>query len=161
MFVNKFPKICPNCRERQVILVVEQYKDLLHHDGRDYAIGIPDLEMLGCQACGNRAITSGSDDRLTDALRTAAKLMKPAEIREAREALRLTPEEMASETGIDEIILSRWEAGGLLQTRVLDNFLRAYFALPDVRRFLTSRASLIETSTNEDVRDSALVGSAT
>ena len=32
--------------------------------------------------------------------------------------------------------ICRWESGGLIQSRAMDNLLRVYFSLPQVRKFL-------------------------
>ena len=38
-----FPKICPKCRERSLNLAVEEFSEVVEHDGREYRITIPDL----------------------------------------------------------------------------------------------------------------------
>jgi putative zinc finger/helix-turn-helix YgiT family protein len=140
------PRKCPKCHERRLNEVTEQYESTREHDGRAYAIAIPDLEMLVCEACGNRIIPEDSDDRLSDALRRVVGVLAPAEIRESRLKLGLTQERMARDLGVAEATLSRWETGAQIQQRAFDKILRAYFGVPELRKFFSGLASLSESS---------------
>lgn len=129
-------KKCAKCRQAAVSQVSKRYETTREHDGRTYSLAIPDLSLLVCGNCGNQIVPDDSDDRLNDALRDAAGLLKPREIREFRTRLQLTQELMADDIGIAKETLSRWETGAQIQQRAFDNFLRAYFHMPSLRAFL-------------------------
>jgi putative zinc finger/helix-turn-helix YgiT family protein len=132
------PQKCPNCRERRVVRVTEQYETTIEHDGREYPISIADLSLLRCEACGNRVLTGEADDRVSRALRTAAGLLTPEEIRARRSALNLTQLQVAEALGIAPARFSRWEAGSQIQDHLSDRMLRAFFDLPELRRYLAA-----------------------
>ena len=139
-----FPRTCPKCRERRLIEVTEPYETTREHDGRAYPIAIPDLELLACAACGNRIVPDDSDDRLSDALRQAVGVLRPGQIRQSRLNLGMTQERMARDLGVAEATLSRWETGAQIQQRVLDKLLRAYFEMPELRKFLAGGPPAVE-----------------
>ena len=58
------------------------------------------------------------------------------QIKEGRKALGLLQQELAERLGVAEATISRWETGTLIQSRAMDNLLRAYFALPQLRAAL-------------------------
>jgi putative zinc finger/helix-turn-helix YgiT family protein len=137
-----FPRKCSKCRQKKIELVQVPYTADLDHDGRSYTISISDLSVLRCENCQNIQIPDESDDRLHAELRKAAGLLTPEAIRQYRTALGLKQAEMADLLGISESTLSRWETGSQIQQRVMDNFLRTFFALPVVRFFLKKGIAL-------------------
>jgi len=68
-------------------------------------------------------------EKVNDALRTAAGLLQPLEIRQRREALGINQKALAAHLGIVPTTLSRWEPGAQIQQRGFDKLLRLYFAL--------------------------------
>lgn len=130
---------CAKCRERRVAHTTEPYYVTLDHDGRSYAISIAELTMLKCTKCGTRILDDEADDRVSTALRTAAGLLQPDEIRAKRLAQGLTQKQLADRLGFAEATLSRWESGGQIQQRFYDQMLRAYFDLPELREYLDRR----------------------
>ena len=124
---------CPMCRERQLGLVTTHHETSVYHDDKEYVVTFPDLVIFSCSVCGNRIVPMDSEERLMVALRQAAVLLTPDEIRDNRVRVGLSQEKLASELGVTEDTLSRWEAGLLIQSRSLDNDLRAYFSLPTPR----------------------------
>ena len=130
---------CPNCRERRVAEIRERYDVSVEHDGRLYEISIPDLTVLKCEACGNRVLPNVADDRVSDAIRDVAGLLTPVDMSSKRVALNLSQKELADLINIPEPIYARWESGGLLQQRHSDLLLRSVFAVPELRRYLSSR----------------------
>ena len=130
------PQKCPNCRKAAVTIVVEEYRADVEHDGRSYPLTIPNLPVLSCSACGNRALDRESSDRVSKALRTAVGLLLPEEIRSYRMNLLLTQKLLAEHLGIAESTLSRWETGAQIQQRAFDKLLRLYFDVPEARRHL-------------------------
>ena len=142
----EFLRKCGNCREKQLRLLTVPYRTTRHHDGQDYELSLPDVVLLACSACGNRIVPMDSEERLMVALRQAAVLLTPEEIRDNRVRVGLSQEKLASELGVSADTLSRWEAGLLIQSRALDNYLRAFFSLPTLRSFLSkSEKSILPT----------------
>ena len=81
-------------------------------------------------------LDQAANERLSDALRSAAGLLSPTEIREKREGLGLTQKQLASLLGIPEFSLSHWEAGAQIQDGSMDAFLRVIFQSAEARRIL-------------------------
>ncbi len=131
-----FPRRCGNCRQKAVSpTVLPRYEVKLSHDGRPYKLALLDLNAFRCENCSNISFDDESEDRISDALRSAAGLLQPAEIRSKREALGLTQKQLAAALRIAESTLSRWEGGGQIQQRAMDLLLRAYFDLGPFREY--------------------------
>ena len=137
----KSPK-CPNCRERTIQVVPENYSTTLEHDGRSYDVSVPNLPVLVCSRCGYRTLDRDANSILGIALRNAAGLMQPENIRECREKLGFSQKVLADHLGIAPATLSRWETGAQIQQRGYDNILRLYFKFPLVRRELMTRMGI-------------------
>ena len=119
---------CMVCRQRAVsATTLASYAMDMEHDGRKYTISVADFSVLQCQNCGEIYLDGAADERLSDALRTAAGLLSPTEIREKREGLGLTQEQLASLLRIPEYTISHWEAGAQIQQGSMDAFLRVIF----------------------------------
>ena len=133
------PWKCGYCREREVYLERVPYTVEIAHDGRTYTVTIPDLEVPRCRHCRTIVLHDAANRRITEAFRRQAGLMTPEEVRQRREALGLTPAELAGRLGVEEDQLSRVEAGLQVQSLSLDRFLRVFFAFDDVRAALTAQ----------------------
>jgi putative zinc finger/helix-turn-helix YgiT family protein len=128
---------CMVCRQRAVSPVkIDTYEAELEHDGRKYSISVAGLIVLKCRHCGEVYLDEAADERLSEALRVAAGLLSPAEIRRGREALGLTQKQLANQLRISEFTLSRWETGAQIQQRSMDAFLRVFFQSSEARRLL-------------------------
>jgi putative zinc finger/helix-turn-helix YgiT family protein len=101
-----------------------------------YEFPIPDLTVPRCAACGELVFNYAADDQIRQALRAHLRLLTPEHIRGGREALGLKSKELAERLGVAAETISRWERGGLVQSRAMDNLLRVYFAVPAVRAVL-------------------------
>lgn len=134
--MKPFPWKCGTCRERALVPAVIDYQTEVGHDGRAYTIIVPALNVLRCSRCGAIVLDDEADQKVTDALRRAAGLLSPEEIRRGRESLRITQKQLAQKLQIGEATLSRWETGGQIQQRCLDRLMRIYFQVPEARRFL-------------------------
>ena len=132
-----FPWRCPRCLHITVYPVMMAYRANANHDGRLYELDISDLRVPKCAACGELVFNNQADEQITQAVRSHLRLLAPERIQEARRKLGLLPSEFAERLGVTEQDVCRWESGLLLQSRALDNLLRIYFALPDVRAVLT------------------------
>ena len=141
--MTTYPRKCAKCRERAVSPVIEDYSIALEHDGRSYVVTVPSLSILVCQNCGNRVLDREANQRVSDALRTAAGLLTPSEIKQYRLELGMTQKELAERLKIAESTLCRWETGAQIQQRAFDLLLRLYFAVPAVRYYLAPKPTSI------------------
>src|SRR2546425_942878 len=94
--MQPYPIMCATCRKRGVAPATIPYSTEIQHDGRLYQIQIPNLDVLRCGHCGALVLDDAGDDRVSEALRQAAGLMSPEEIRRNREALGLTQKQLAA-----------------------------------------------------------------
>jgi DNA-binding transcriptional regulator YiaG len=132
-----FPWRCPRCLDMTVYPVAMPYRAKANHDGRLYELDISDLRVPKCSACGELVFNNQADEQITQALRAHVRLLAPERIQEARHKLGLLPSELAERLGVTEEEVCQWESWLMLQSRAMDNLLRLYFALPDVRAVLT------------------------
>jgi len=136
--MNTYPCKCFKCRKITVNEVVEPYVETIEHDGRAYEVSVPDLVALVCTTCGNRHLEVASQIRISEALRRAAGLLTPSEIRGFRAGLGLTQKALAEHLKIGEATLSRWETGAQIQQRSLDLLMRVYFKVEAAREYLAN-----------------------
>lgn len=131
-----FPRACVRCRTKTVWPVTIPYRANRQYEGVRYLVEIPELVIPRCETCGELHFDNYADDQINRALRTQLRLLGPEQIRANRESLTLSQEEFAGRLGVAPELLRRWEEDLELQTRVEDNLLRLYFALPQVRSVL-------------------------
>jgi putative zinc finger/helix-turn-helix YgiT family protein len=112
------------------------YTAKVKHDGIVYELHLPSVEVPRCQTCGETVITTAVDEQISDALRSRLHLLTPAQIRKGVEKLGLKQQELAERLGVAPETISRWVNGALIQSRAMDNLLRLFFALPEVREVL-------------------------
>jgi HTH-type transcriptional regulator / antitoxin MqsA len=131
-----FPWKCRKCGRNAVRAAIVSYPVEIDHDGRVYAITVHGLKSPLCQECGQVFPDAGANRQLSQEFPRQAKLLTPQQIRRNREALGLTQKQLANIFGFAEATVSRWETGSQFQQRSLDNFLRVFFAFPEVRKAL-------------------------
>ena len=131
------PRKCVKCREREVYLTtLPSHVEEMEHDGRKYAVSLQNFEVWQCRNCSETALDDSATQRLTDALRSAAGLLTPVEIRRNREALGFTQQQLADYLRISMFTLSRWETGAQIQQRTMDALLRVFFQSTEARNIL-------------------------
>jgi DNA-binding transcriptional regulator YiaG len=81
--------------------------------------------------------TEQVDSQLCEALQRHLHLLTPAEIREGINKLGLSHKEVAERLGIAEDLLWRWAHGFSVQPRAMDNLLRLFLQVPEVRTVLS------------------------
>ena len=131
-----FPWPCPTCLTLTVIPTIIDYTARVKQDGVVHELHLPTLEVPRCQTCGELILTTAVDEQINDALRVRLRLLTPAQIRLGIERLGLKHQEFAERLGVAPETISRWVNGALIQTRAMDNLLRLFFALPQVRDVL-------------------------
>ncbi len=135
--MKPFPWKCGECGQRAVHpATLDTYSAELDHDGRTHRITVGPFPVMRCERCGAIVLDDAANRRLSEALRAAAGLLQPSEIRAGREGLGLTQKELARYLQIAEATLSRWETGAQIQQRSMDRLLRGFFLVPEFRRFL-------------------------
>ncbi len=128
---------CMYCRERAVALTtIPVYTTALEHDGRKYHVSIADLHVLECERCGAIVLDDSANERLDQALRSEAGILSPAEIRQNRETLGLTRQQLADLLRISMFTLTRWESRAQIQQHAMDTLLRLFFQSSEARRIL-------------------------
>jgi putative zinc finger/helix-turn-helix YgiT family protein len=131
-----FPWRCRKCQERAVMPVSTDYTADLEHDGRAYTVTVKNLPILRCSKCGAQTLPDEAFDRLYDELRRQAGILSPARIASERYRLGYMQKEFARLLGVAPETVSRWETGGQIPQRVMSDFMRVFFAVPEARDFL-------------------------
>jgi putative zinc finger/helix-turn-helix YgiT family protein len=122
---------------KRMKLVKGRYSANVKHDGRAYHIEIPRLEFYQCEKCSDSIVLTDSADEIVGrALRKAAGLLLPEEIRDIREHFGLSQKQLADLLGIGEATVCRWETGVQIQQRAFDKMLRAYQNVPAFQKYL-------------------------
>jgi transcriptional regulator with XRE-family HTH domain len=73
----------------------------------------------------------------------------------------MSQKEVAQRLGIAEATLSRWLHETQIQSRSMDNLLRVFFALPQVRRMLRGESRKLQVASPDDCRGLTLTSSRT
>jgi putative zinc finger/helix-turn-helix YgiT family protein len=136
-----FPWQCVKCLKPQVWPTEVPYTGQVKHDGRLHDVRVSRLTVYRCKACGYVVFSNVTNDQIYEALRKELNLLSPETIRSQREALGLTQKELADRLGVASETICRWETGALIQTRAMDNLLRLFFTLPEVRTALQTVAT--------------------
>lgn len=143
--MKPIPWKCSQCLERAVVpTVLPTYELELEHDGRNYSLVLKDFQVFQCSSCKNIVFDDKANEQLTEALRAEIGLLQPSEIRRGREALKLTQNQLAQYLSISDSTLARWENGAQIQQRSMDRFIRVFFELEELRRFLAEPHSETE-----------------
>ena len=134
-----FPRDCPNCRRKEVVLAIVPYSLQVKYEGKLYTVDIPALETPRCKSCEQVVFGVSVEKQINTAERTLLRLLQPAEIREGRERLGLSRDELSDRLGVSEPVLADWEDDISIQPRTADKLLRMFFAFPEVRRALDGK----------------------
>ena len=89
------------------------------------------------QSCGEEYFTQVTDREISRGLRIYLCFLQPEEIREKIHQLGLTQAEFANRLGVAKETVSRWITSHTIQNRAMDNLMRLFFGLPEVRDVLT------------------------
>jgi putative zinc finger/helix-turn-helix YgiT family protein len=135
-----FPWRCCHCGKQEVVMATTQYDTEVRHDGRLHIFTIPRLELPVCQACGQKVFTEQVDAQVNNALRAHLTLLTPAQIRDGIKRVGLSQKDVAARLGIAAATLSRWLNETQIQSRAMDNLLRAFLAFPQLRTALSGES---------------------
>ena len=139
MSERRFAPRCGECGQKTMALASVPYSIQISHDGKKYDVNIPSLSVPKCQnpECGALSIDSVASEQIECAFRRVAKLLNPEEIRQGRISVGYAnQQEFAACFGVSPSTVSRWENGSQVQQHFHDGMLRAFFKLPEFRRFL-------------------------
>ncbi|MEQ8786448.1 MAG: helix-turn-helix domain-containing protein [Pirellulaceae bacterium] len=144
-----FPRRCRHCGKHEVVMTTTPYKAEVRHDGRLHLFTIPALEIAACRACGEKVFTEKVDTQINEALRAHLHLLTPVQIRDGIKRVGLSQKTLAARLGIAEATLSRWVNETQIQSRAMDNLLRLFFEIPQVRQALggDSQTNSVEPAT--------------
>lgn len=138
---KRFPIRCIKCGWLEVRPAKVAYEVEKNHDGRPYTLSIPQLSVNKCSNCGEIYFGDDAAEQISAALRKHLRLLTPEQIRRNLETLGLSQKEAAERLGIAPETLSRWLTGAMIQSRAMDNLMRAYFACPEMRENLIGNAT--------------------
>jgi putative zinc finger/helix-turn-helix YgiT family protein len=122
-----------------MVPVTLDYSMEMDHDGRPYMVEVKGLPLLRCDQCGAKLLPDSSLEIMENELRRMAGLLMPAEITKHRERLSLSQKEFAWLLGIAPATVSRWETGGQIQQRAMNDFMNVVFNVREAREFLMRR----------------------
>jgi putative zinc finger/helix-turn-helix YgiT family protein len=137
---RSFPMRCRRCGQQQVYLATVKYNASVRHDGRLHSFTIPKLLVPTCKSCGEKVFTEDVDAQVNNALRSHLRLLTPDQIRSGIKRVEMSQKTFAARIGIAEETLSRWLNEAQIQSRAMDNLLRAFFAFPQLRLELSGTA---------------------
>jgi DNA-binding transcriptional regulator YiaG len=132
-----YPRECRKCGQVSVVPQRIDYQDTVRFDDRMVSFLAHDIEIPICRNCGEKVFTEQVDSQLCEALQRHLHLLTPAEIREGINKLGLSHKEVAERLGIAEDLLWRWAHGFSVQPRAMDNLLRLFLQVPEVRTVLS------------------------
>jgi transcriptional regulator with XRE-family HTH domain len=135
-------KKCHQCKERAVDLVKADHFARLEHDGREYSFTVKQLDILRCANCGYELVPPDSFDVLAEEMRLRAGLLTPAQIVAGRNRLGLSQCKFAALLGVAGATVNRWENGGQIQQRVMNDWMQAVFDLPVLQDYLMRKRGL-------------------
>jgi hypothetical protein len=134
---NPVRETCGECGQPAFGPAVIAHTSKIRYEGSLHTVSVSDLPVFKCDACGSISMGSAAQSRLHDALCEQLLRLPPSRVRANRIALG-TQRAVADDLGLAMETVSRWESGLMLQTRGYDRWMRAYFALPVLRRFLAN-----------------------
>ena len=131
-----YPWTCSHCRKKAVYEGVTDYELEIEYEERKHPIKIAGLVTPRCRECGTVLLDTPANEQITLEFLRLVGLLNPEQVRNSREALNLTQQQLASVLGVAEATISRIESGVQFQERSLDNLLRLFFGVPKARSLL-------------------------
>lgn len=135
-----FPWRCARCRQKEVNPTVMAYSVAVPYEGTVHTVEVPQLRVPRCRNCGELAFGNEASDQISEAVRRHLGLLTAAQLRQGREALGLSIEEFDVRLGLCPESVADYENNLKIQSRALDRYLRAFFAVPQLRDVLSDTA---------------------
>jgi DNA-binding XRE family transcriptional regulator len=110
----------------------------MYHDGHEHVVKVDGLKTPRCANCGQVMLDAEALEFLDDVFIRQLNLLTPERIQEYRTKANLTQQELADAVGVSESEIQQLERGEQIQTRTVDNLLRLFFGLSQVREILTT-----------------------
>jgi DNA-binding transcriptional regulator YiaG len=132
-----YPRHCAECGNESVVSAQIAYNAKVKHDGKLHEFPISNLTIDKCEFCGEEYFTMLTDREISRGLRIHLCFLQPEEIREKIQELGLTQAEFALRLGVAKETVSRWITAHTIQNRAMDNLMRLFFGLAEVRNVLT------------------------
>jgi putative zinc finger/helix-turn-helix YgiT family protein len=131
-----FPRMCPTCCKKTVYRTTITHVAEIKYESRTYSIEIPDLKVGKCSMCAEVYFDLETDAQIDAAFRAEGRLLTPDQIFAGRKRLGLKQEQLARALDVAKATVNRWENRRLIQSRAMDNLLRAYFHSASFRTLL-------------------------
>ena len=128
--------MCPTCCKKTVQPATITHVAEIKYESRTYSVKIPDLKVGKCPDCGEVYFDLDTDAQIDAAFRGEARLLTPEQILAGRKRLGLKQEQLARALGVAKATINRWENRRLIQSRAMENLLRAYFHSESFRTLL-------------------------
>src|SRR5438552_3797501 len=100
------PWYCSRCKTASIMRRPQRYEFVKAYDGRRVPIVIEDLAVPTCTTCGYQILDVGTLALIDEHTYKRLGLLKPREIRESRERLGLTQQQMQQLLGLGGNTLS-------------------------------------------------------
>lgn len=133
-----FPWRCSSCGEQAVYGAVVNYTATKHHERQAYTVKVDGLKTPKCAKCGRVAPDSEAMEIIDAVFVRQLNLLTPEQIQAHRLKAKLTQHDLAAAVGVEDYIVENLESGLQMQTRLMDNVLRLFFGVDQVREILTT-----------------------
>ena len=134
-----FPWRGSNCGEQAIYGAVVDYSTTMHYERQAYTVKVDGLKTPKCAKCGRVAPGSEAMEILDDVFLRQLNLLSPEQVQQHRLNANLTQQELAAALGVEEFIVKNLESGLQMQSRIMDNLMRLFFGLAQVREILTTQ----------------------
>ena len=121
------------------------YRSERSFDGQRFVLEIQNLQVPTCGHCGEVSFTLAELEHMDRVFCYQLGLLQPHHIRGNRARADLSQKELADRLGVSEEKVDRWENQLELQTRAMDDAMRAIFGLPEAQ-FLLSDTPAVSTA---------------
>ena len=133
-----YPRACLECGQHAVQPAEIVYDVQVKHDGQTHRFQIPCLVIDKCQLCGEEPFTRRTNGQITAAVREFLAILQPEDIRRHLAERGLTQRLFAERIGVAPKTVSRWLSGLAIQTRAMDDLMRLFLGLREVRGVLAT-----------------------
>jgi len=123
-------KTCPLCGKGQLVPKEENHVFEYKLPEGKRSIKVPKLPVEMCNRCGEKFRGPAAAKKEHLFLAKDQGILTPDEIKRIRRIFSASRPEFARLTGIDEQTITEWEAGRVIPTRAMDQYLRLLVFFP-------------------------------